>query len=88
MEAAAVSAAPVPRSVTIFLASRKMRLHHYLWHGVRDGWLTTFGDQTKRAFRASGWEPPRPSLRLDDDGRRQVIVDNNSGEDFSICTAR
>lgn len=74
--------APVPLPVRLFLASREMRLHHYLWHGARNGWLTTFSERAKTRFREIGWEPPRPAVRLGPDGRRQPILDHDSGEDF------
>jgi hypothetical protein len=29
----------VPRAIALMMAPREMRMHHYLWHTVRDTWL-------------------------------------------------
>jgi hypothetical protein len=67
----------LPNQVVIEMAKRHHRLHHYLFHEVRNNWLT-YDDDTKNKLRNDGWEPPRPALTAD--GR--AIVDNFSGEDF------
>lgn len=59
------------------MAERGHRLHHFLWHAVRDNWLA-YNDEIKEQFRNIGWEPPRPSF--DENG--SVYENNNSGEDF------
>ncbi|MFP5318881.1 MAG: Tat pathway signal protein [Acidimicrobiia bacterium] len=75
-------AAPMlPGQVVARMAKRQVRMHHLLWHEVRNGWLF-YDDQTRRDLRALGWEPPRPARRPRPDGRPQVILDNFSGEDF------
>jgi len=62
------------------MAQREMRMHHYLWHTVRDTWL--FLDKaTRDKIRGLGWEPPRPALKPSGQSR-SPIYDNDSGEDF------
>jgi hypothetical protein len=77
----------LPKPVTERLASRGHRMHHFLWHEVRNRWNLPPGDQpnqggltdeAKKALRDLGWEPPRPSL----DANRRSILNNSSGEDF------
>lgn len=71
----------LPAQVVTMMASREMRMHHYLWHQVRNGFL--FFDQgTQKAIRDMGWEPPRPAQRPRADGSVETILDNDSGEDF------
>ncbi|MBI3552972.1 MAG: Tat pathway signal protein [Elusimicrobia bacterium] len=67
----------LPKEVIAYMAGRDVRMHHYLWHAVRDGWLA-FDAKTQKAIKDMGWEPPRPSLRANGD----PIIDNDSGEDF------
>lgn len=83
-----IAAPRLPVQVRTALAERQARLHHYLWHGSRGGWLTTFTDADRDAFRAIGWEPPRPARRFGPDGRLQTIFDNDSGEDFFFMHRR
>ena len=66
---------PVP--VRNMLAKREHRMHHYLWHAVRNGWLR-FDPTTRNDLKNKGWEPPRPSV----DSNGQAIHTNSSGEDF------
>ena len=71
----------LPQAVINMNASRERRMHHYLWHQVRNMWL--FWDETtKQKLRDLGWEPPRPARRPTPTGGRETILDNNSGEDF------
>jgi hypothetical protein len=63
------------------MAQRDHRIHHYLWHQVRNGWLF-FDEATRATLRGLGWEPPRPSLRPTPGGGRAPVLDNDSGEDF------
>jgi hypothetical protein len=59
------------------MASREHRLHHWLWHEVRNNWLL-YPEEVQQQIRDLGWEPPRPAL----DARRRPILDNDAGEDF------
>jgi hypothetical protein len=67
----------LPQEVIDTMASREHRLHHWLWHEVRNNWLL-YPDDVKQQIRDLGWEPPRPAL----DERRRPILDNDAGEDF------
>ncbi|WP_458744801.1 Tat pathway signal protein [Candidatus Nitrosocosmicus sp. T] len=67
----------LPVQVKNMLAIREHRIHHYLWHAVRDGWLR-FDPTAQNDLRNKGWEPPRPAL----DSNRRAIHTNGSGEDF------
>jgi len=67
----------LPKEVVDTMASRGHRLHHWLWHEVRNRWLS-YPEDVRKQIRDLGWEPPRPAV----DERRRPILDNNSGEDF------
>jgi hypothetical protein len=67
----------LPREVTEQMARRDRRHHHWLWHEVRNSWLT-YPENVQQQIRDLGWEPPRPAL----DERGRPILDNGSGEDF------
>ena len=67
----------LPIMVRNMLTKREHRMHHYLWHAVRDGWLR-FDPVSCNDLKNNGWEPLRPSLNT----TGQPIHTNNSGEDF------
>lgn len=71
---------PIPESVLSMLASRHHRLHHYVWHTLRNNWNdeTTITPAMKQEIRKLGWEPPRPVLSATGD----PLFGNGSGEDF------
>jgi hypothetical protein len=71
----------IPVYIAQMMAERSWRMHHYLWHEVRNGWLF-FDAQTQDQIRNLGWEPPRPAQRPSAGGRPEIILDNKSGEDF------
>jgi hypothetical protein len=72
----------IPNQVRLEMAKRDQRIHHYLFHEVRNNWLF-YDDNTKNEIRDLGWEPPRPALEFDPIRNRRVpILDNFSGEDF------
>lgn len=71
----------IAKEVVYLMAQRGWRMHHYIWHEVRNGWLF-YDSPTKAQIRALGWEPPRPARRRGADGRPETILDNFSGEDF------
>lgn len=71
----------LPREVVKLMASRVHRLHHYLWHEVRNKWLV-YDALTREAIRELGWEPPRPAQKLVPGVGFTAILDNDSGEDF------
>jgi hypothetical protein len=51
----------LPRGVILMMSDRAQRMHHYLWHTVREGWLQ-FDAQTQRKISQLGWQPPLPAL--------------------------
>jgi hypothetical protein len=67
----------LPPNILDMQASRHHRLHHAVWHGVRNGWLG-LSPRRQRAITALGWEPPRPARHSDG----APCIDNGSGEDF------
>jgi hypothetical protein len=68
----------IPKHLASMLADRAWRMHHYLWHEVRNMWLF-YDDETRRRLENLGWRPPRPARRPGPNGP-EVILDN--GEDF------
>jgi hypothetical protein len=67
----------LPAEVVTAMASREHRLHHWLWHEIRNKWLT-YPEDVQNQIRDMGWDPPRPAQ----DERGRPIVDNDAGEDF------
>ncbi len=67
----------LPNQIKVMMAAKDWRLHHYLWHQVRNGWLS-FDAATQETIRTMGWEPPRPAQNK----KGQPTLDNDSGEDF------
>jgi len=76
---------PLPGYIIQMQASRHHRLHHLIWHSVRNSWLELRSDQV-RAITKLGWNPPRPAKRpqsqIDDGSETLPVIDNGSGEDF------
>ncbi|URJ43645.1 hypothetical protein MF628_003278 [Paenibacillus polymyxa] len=73
---------PLPENVLSMLSTRMHRLHHSVWHSVRDRW-TRLDETKKNEIRKRGWQPgeiddERPSITPYED----PIVLNGSGEDF------
>ena len=66
----------LPKVILDLVSSRKMRVHHYLWHSSRNGWLQ-FDDNTRQQLTNIGWAVPRPAR--DESG---ILYNNGSGEDF------
>lgn len=61
-----------------FLSSRKVRLHHYLWHQIRDTWNTGIDSEQKKLVEHCGWAPKRAAI----DSSSQSIHTEGAGEDF------
>ena len=77
-----MAAPTLPQAVILMHAKRERRMHHFLWHQTRDMWLS-WDENIRSKICALGWEPPRPALRPRSDGDGlEMILDNNSGEDF------
>jgi hypothetical protein len=66
-----------PREVVELMASRAYRMHHYVWHQVRNAWHL-YIDEIKAEITRLGWHPPRPAFY---EGNI-LALDNYSGEDF------
>ena len=50
---------PLPEKLVLAMATRARRMHYYLWHEVRDNWLT-YPKDLQKELREAGWEPPDP----------------------------
>ena len=73
---------PLPPSVVSHFADREHRLHHAVWHDLRNRWKH-FPSSKQTAIAALGWEPPRPArLSTTTADMLKPLVTNGSGEDF------
>lgn len=74
----------LPEQVTAELASRRRRLHLYVWHRLRQSWPRLRDEERREVEGISpSWVPPRPAL----DPHGRPIHDNDSGKDF-LCMNR
>lgn len=71
---------PLPKPVAEMLASRGHRLHHALWHGLRDMW-ERLTDNKKAEIQTLKWAPPRPNQKWYKNGW-MPHTKNGSGIDF------
>jgi hypothetical protein len=76
---------PLPKLVISMLAAREHRLHHSVWHAVRNMW-PSLSERKKDAIRALSWQPG-PAGGSEKDMRpaavnRVPFLQNGSGEDF------
>lgn len=72
----------LPGVVRDVFASRRHRLHHALWHGLRDLWNhSSTLEGAKKAIQDLSWRPPRPALRWLSGGWMPETT-NGSGIDF------
>jgi hypothetical protein len=74
----------LPEPIIVMMAARDHRLHHYLWHQVRNLWWE-FSEADKSKISSLGWEPPRKARTQQinpQTGRRDPDYHNDSGEDF------
>jgi hypothetical protein len=71
---------PIPEPARAILASRHHRLHHFVWHTLRNYWTDdeTITPDMKVKITELGWAPPRPVLSPVGD----PLLGNGSGEDF------
>ncbi|MEO8372905.1 MAG: Tat pathway signal protein, partial [Candidatus Solibacter sp.] len=75
----------LPAGAKAELARETYRLHHYLWHGVRSVWEALTDTQRRAILTIQlGWAPPRPGR----DSAGNILLDNNSGEDFLFMHRR
>ena len=70
----------LPTQVITAMATRPERLHHMLWHMMRNDWLS-YPPDVRQKLADMCWEPPRPARTPWDDGYLPILT-NNSGEDF------
>lgn len=77
------SSIALPENVVNLFAARGHRLHHCLWHSLRDYWDNTniISEESKAAITSLNWNPPRPSQRIVKNGWLPQIL-NGSGIDF------
>jgi len=68
---------PFPKEVIEMMARREHRMHHWLWHEVRNNWYQYLRD-VQHKIEDLGWRPPRP---LFDEALGPDLC-NNAGEDF------
>lgn len=72
----------LPPAVRDVFASRSHRLHHALWHGLRDIWnKSDTSEDSKKAIENLNWSPPRPAIRYVSGGWMPETT-NGSGVDF------
>jgi hypothetical protein len=72
----------LPENVRSHFAGRLHRLHHAVWHGIRNTW--DLMDEPKRtAVRNLDWDAPRPARAYGPDRQFKAShIMNGSGEDF------
>jgi hypothetical protein len=72
----------LPDTVVGHFAGRMHRLHHAVWHGIRNTW-DIMDPTVRRALERLDWATPRPSRAYGPDRRfKAAHVANGSGEDF------
>ena len=73
----------LPNEVIDEMTKRHHRIHHFLWHEVRNNWLD-YDIATQNQLTSMGWKPPRPALSESNPatGDQTPLLNNNSGEDF------
>lgn len=75
---------PLPPSVVAVFAARHHRLHHAVWHSVRQMWSDPELSGGQRArIESLGWKPARPATEYTTGGAsKRPCITNGSGEDF------
>ncbi|MGH4014878.1 MAG: hypothetical protein ACRDSL_13360 [Pseudonocardiaceae bacterium] len=71
----------LPESVVTHFADRLHRLHHSVWHGLRNGW-DVLSATTRSSIDELGWTPPRPARQYVNGIPKRPYITNGSGEDF------
>jgi hypothetical protein len=71
----------LPDSVVTHFADRLHRLHHSIWHGLRNGW-DVLSEAKRDRIAELGWAPPRPARQYVNGVPKCPHVTNGSGEDF------
>lgn len=80
------SVIPLPQVVLQMIGSEHHRLHHALWHGLRDNWVSPsdgeLSTDEKKLINDLGWAPPRPNQKPTRGTVSAREPDNGAGEDF------
>lgn len=80
------SVIPLPQVLLQMLGSEHHRLHHAIWHGLRDNWVTPsdgeLSEAEKKLIDQLGWAPPRPNQKPTRGTVAAREPDNGAGEDF------
>jgi len=72
---------PLPPQVVQMLSMRMHRLHHAVWHAVRNNWLD-LSPNKQNAIRTLNWQPGTSGSERPAAQRRVPFVNKGSGEDF------
>lgn len=72
---------PLPAQVLDHFADRAHRLHHAVWHALRNSWHDLRNDQ-QVAIAELRWAPPRPARLSAPNGDILKPLVDDSGEDF------
>jgi hypothetical protein len=80
-------AAKLPQPIIAMMAERAHRMHHYLWHTVRNGWLM-FDAQTQAKIDNLGWKPHAPPEGPYRAARPSRFSKMPPARTSSTCTAR
>jgi hypothetical protein len=79
-------AIPLPQVVLQMVGTEHYRLHHAIWHGLRDNWVTPsdgeLSENEKKFVDELGWAPPRPNQKPTRGTVARREADNGAGEDF------
>jgi hypothetical protein len=67
----------LPQQVIDMMAAREHRMHHWLWHEVRNSWHR-YSKDIQGKIEDMGWKPPRPVMNE----ASVPDLENNAGEDF------
>jgi hypothetical protein len=74
---------PLPEPVVVHFADRLHRLHHLVWHSLRNTWEHPTVTSSKQArIEALGWKPPRVARQIINGTFKRPYITNGSGEDF------
>lgn len=77
----------LPPDVTKMLAHRHHRLHHMMWHAIRNQ-RGVLKEEQRKLIAFHQWGPPRPSLEYEGGERKRAFAENGAGEDFLFMRSR
>lgn len=74
----------LPEVVVQHFADRLHRLHHLVWHTLRNNWDNpgVISPAKQGRIEALGWRPPRPARQTVGGVFKRPYIANGSGEDF------